>query len=265
MRPMRAHVIYTGRCGQLKKKKMGLFDRLFKKKKTGNSLDKDLIVSISSDRIDEAIQIIEMGASPNSVYKNSLPAICIASSRQQIKVIKKLIESGADVNINAYSKKEKIFNSNALNFSSANGNFEITHALILAGADINSQDDTGLSPLMSASYMGNSKIVKLLIENDVTVDLKDKQGYTALMFASNSGSNDVVKVLLENGANVNCMDNMNSTPIMFAAQHGFDEIVKTLLKAGADKNIKGTHGLNAIGFAEQNSLEKTIKILNENN
>ena len=244
---------------------MSIFDRIFKSNSADrqNPLDIVLINAIINDNIDQAIETINSGANPNSCYKSSLPAILLAASREQPKVVEALIKNGADINKKGTDKKQKIFNGSALITASANGNLEIVKSLLDAKADRNITDDTGLTPLMAAAYMGNDNVVALLIHQGASLEQQDEKGYTALMFAANAGQYNSVRVLLESNANVNAKDNDNSVPIMFAAQHGFNDTVRLLLSYGADKHFKGNYGLNAIDFARQNSLKETIDILEE--
>jgi ankyrin repeat protein len=119
-------------------------------------LDIELVNSISNDRIEEGLKALESGANPNSFDKSSLPAILLSASRQQSEIVQKLIEKGADVNATGTEKKQSIFNLSALAASSANGDIETVKALINAKANLNIMDRSGLTPLMSASYMGNN-------------------------------------------------------------------------------------------------------------
>ena len=135
--------------------------------------------------------------------------------------------------------------------------------LIENGANANTSDSTGLTPLMAASHSGKVEILELLLETGVPIDAKDSSGYTALMFSCNAGQLPCARFLIEKGANVDEVDNNGSTPIMFCAQHGYNDIVRLLLEMGADPRIKGNHGLSAIGFAEQNGLTETKRILEE--
>jgi hypothetical protein len=141
------------------------------------------------------------------------------------------------------------------------GDTDALHSLLGLGTSPDVADDTGLTPLMAASYAGMVPAQKVLLNSGAQVDATDSSGYTALMFACNAGQTDCVRLLIKRGADVNCGDNDLSTPIMFAAQHGHNEIVRLLLASGADPQAQGRHGLSAVGVAQQNGHAETEEIL----
>ena len=156
-------------------------------------------------------------------------------------------------------KRRKDFQE--LMHSATTGDVQAIKKLIENGANPNTSDPTGLTPLMAASHSGKVEILDVLLNAGVSIDTKDSSGYTALMFSCNAGQLSCARFLIEKGANVNEVDNDGSTPIMFCSQHGYNEIVRVLLNKGADPRVKGNHGLSAIGFAEQNGLAETKRIL----
>jgi ankyrin repeat protein len=90
------------------------------------------------------------------------------------------------------------------------------------GADINSVDKIGHTPLMLASFFNNIEVVKLIVENGADVNIKDLNGWTALMFAVNRGKLEIIKYLVEKGADVNIVDRYGDTPITIATRISYD-------------------------------------------
>jgi len=86
--------------------------------------------------------------------------------------VKKLIESGADINYIDTSND----NMTPLMVSIVRNRIEITKYLIENGADINSQDVDGKTPLMYAGSMNSFEMVQLLIEAGVDWNIKDDNG-----------------------------------------------------------------------------------------
>jgi ankyrin repeat protein len=72
--------------------------------------------------------------------------------------------------------------------------------LLEHGADINLQDETGLTPLQWASFNGALEVVRLLLEHGADVEATNKQGKTALQEAAQEGHDQVLKLLREHGA-----------------------------------------------------------------
>lgn len=64
---------------------------------------------------------------------------------------------------------------------------KVLRRLIEHGADVNACDDLGSSPLMLASYSGKMEVVRYLIECGANVNLQNKNGDTALHEAINGG------------------------------------------------------------------------------
>jgi ankyrin repeat protein len=123
------------------------------------------------------------------------------------------------------------------------------------------RENPDVARLSAESYLRNIDNVKDLLKFGADIESPDREGYTPIMFASNAGDARIVKLFIESGANVNAKANDNSTPLMFASQRGFDEITKILLDAGAEINARGNHGLTALGFASQNGHLKVKKLL----
>lgn len=67
--------------------------------------------------------------------------------------------------------------------------------LINTKAELNYQNNDGLTALMLASLRGLEKIVTKLIENGADPNMKTSDGKTALSFASESGNEDIIEFL----------------------------------------------------------------------
>lgn len=160
-----------------------------------------------------------------------------------------------------FTQQEIDEKSQELLHAAATGNIKLLGKIIQDGADPNTADATGLTPLMAAAHEGQDKAVKILLRLKCSIDAQDEAGYTALIFASNQGQTNAARSLIASGADVNAQDNDGSTPIMFAAQHGYSDLVELLINHGAKVNITGKHGLSAIGFAQQNGHKQTEKLL----
>ena len=79
-----------------------------------------------------------------------------------IKLVKKLLDDGVDVNQQFVMPDGSILGATPLH--NASNSKEIAELLISRGANVNAECDRGRTPLHEAAYIGSLSVVKLLIE-----------------------------------------------------------------------------------------------------
>ena len=94
---------------------------------------------------------------------------------------------------------------------------KVLRRLIEHGADVNACDDLGSSSLMLASYSGKMEVVSYLIECGANVNLQNKNGDTALHEAINGGQLEIVKKLSGHGASLTKANLQGLTPPFLAS------------------------------------------------
>ncbi|KAE8253894.1 hypothetical protein A4X13_0g3623 [Tilletia indica] len=102
--------------------------------------------------------------------------------------------------------------------------------LIQLGAEVESRDESGWTPLMSAASAGSLDYVRLLLDSGASPTATNTRGLTPLHYAASKGHTDVGRCLLEYGAEVNARDGAKQTPLHRAASAGRDAFVKVLLQ-----------------------------------
>jgi ankyrin repeat protein len=125
-----------------------------------------------------------------------------------------------------------------LHYLAVENNIEAIKALVeRKGADVNTLNDFGGSPLSEAASLGYIELVKYLLSVGAKLQIPE-QKELVLHAAVRSGSTELVKVILDAGAAVNDVESLNETALHVAAEDDRVEIVRLLLTAGADPNAK---------------------------
>lgn len=143
-------------------------------------------------------------------------------------------------------------------------------------ADVNAEDDLGITALMWATIKGNVEMASLLIGYGADVSKKEyldeewdedecpeymepeSFGNDALLYAAYYNRVEIAELLLEYGADVNSVDIDGWTSLMKSAMGGYLDMVKLLLKYNADRFLIDDDGNTALMWAseaEENSEE----------
>ena len=120
---------------------------------------------------------------------------------------------------------------------------EMAEFLISLGADVNSKDNDGDTPLHWSASSSNKPLdlIKFLIDSGADVNAKDNGGWSPLYYAVRTHNIAIAKLLIEAGADLEAKDNNGNTPIMELNPEltNAKKILKLLIAHGADVNVKG--------------------------
>ncbi|MCL2673365.1 MAG: ankyrin repeat domain-containing protein [Alphaproteobacteria bacterium] len=126
----------------------------------------------------------------------------------------------------------------------------VMSALIKMGADVNTRNRQGETPLMHA---GTLEMMNILIQAKADVNAKDETGRTPLIFASYAGTPEMITALVKAGADVNATNEIGQTPLMSAAiRNPNPEVITTLLDLGADPKATDNRGARALEYSRTN-------------
>ncbi len=200
-----------------------------------------LMDSIMVSNNEFSLLLIEKGANISYLDEDKVSIATQAAYLGQLEIIKQLISRNADI---ISSNTEGI---NPLIASSSEGHHEIVKELLATKKiDINAKDKDGTNALMAASVRGHKEVVSLLLQNGAEVNSQNVDGHTPLMFAYN-GKNQV-ESLLDKYAEYLTDDNDNSTKIIKDALQTHIEVVQLLLDYKADPTMKDKEGHTALDF-----------------
>lgn len=152
------------------------------------------------------------------------------------------------------------FNSGwtCLHIATAYGIEPIVERLVQAGANTNSTNSFGYSPLLEAAHRGFINIAKLLLQGGANLNLMPTKEdwakspfmsspcHCALGDAARCGFTSMVELLITSGANVNQPNFLEWTPLHEACFYNRYDTVKLLLLNGADPTLRT--GLDALPY-----------------
>lgn len=177
---------------------------------------------------------LALGVSPNSNfcwYANT-PTIK-AAAYGRIRVVKLLLEKGADVN------KHNEGGETPLHYAARHGHVKVMEILLDHGADPTKKGTGCGTPMQWAGRGGQIGAIKALMRYGVSVNQPGTHDGTALHEAVKHDHPDTVRFLLANGAEVDAPLDYGDTPFYLASTgKGNIEIGRILLEHGADPTVE---------------------------
>lgn len=218
--------------------------------------------------------LLQHGANANARINNHtssqsgepLTSLDFAAAYGNIKIIKLLIDYGAEINVLDNSERPS-----PLHFAAMHNQTEAIKILIDKGADIYYEtlcriniadkiDSASGTPFHFAAATGNVESIKIFLDLGINVDYVRKKNYgydTPLCYAIYSNNLDSVNLLLKYGSNVNYKRAYHSslpggycyTPILFSVFDYWQEnqgtdfaVFWALVNNGMDLNAKDSMG-----------------------
>lgn len=137
----------------------------------------------------------------------------------------------------------------------------VDHCLA-AGANVDTRDRFGLTPLIRASAQPFMKSLRAFTERGADLEIAHPDsGDTALMFAIDSEQIAKVEELLNAGANPNVRNYAGHTPLMFATERKNRTVAAALLDRGAFIDAKDVDGLTPLMYAARSGYFEMLEML----
>nr|BAN20704.1 ankyrin 2,3/unc44 [Riptortus pedestris] len=131
---------------------------------------------------------------------------------------------------------------------------ETIRTLVQVGAQMDPEDDAGLTPLVHAVLKEDLSMIRTLTSCGASVNYQcdfdtEFPGAAALHQAAAKGAPATIKLLLELGAQVNLQDDFERTPLHWAAWEGNLPGLQLLEEAGGDLDAEEAWGRTLLHLA----------------
>ncbi|XP_067274875.1 CARD- and ANK-domain containing inflammasome adapter protein [Pseudorasbora parva] len=136
-------------------------------------------------------------------------------------------------------------------------------ALIDHGADVNSFNELGYTPMLLAAELGNAEAFKVLVSKKARLDERLPNQISGLHLAIQSGSMQIAQILLDKGIDPNISGPNDQTPLHLSALHNQPALSALLLRMGAQINSINQDGLTPLHLASQNGHTEAVAQLLE--
>jgi len=182
------------------------------------SRTEQLFQAIMQGNLDAVRELVNKDATlVNAVTPSGVSAVLFAMYYNEPKIIRFLLERGAQVDI---------FSSAAIGIAGR------VKALLNANPELtNSAAVEGFSPLGLAAFFGRADVVEILLENGAEVNQPSANPQRVMpLHSAVAGQHlKVARTLIEHGADVNACQAEDFTPLQAAASTGQVEMAQLLL------------------------------------
>jgi hypothetical protein len=159
---------------------------------------------------------------------------------------------------------EQVRDSRPLLLAAHLGMTEMVRLLLDEGAELEIEDNMGLTALHWASREDRLETVQFLLSRGAEIDKTGLDEATPLYSAVSRGALQMTQLLLEGNADINARDgDFGQTALMRAAKYSHVDILRVLLARGADVHLRDDEGISALDWARRNYRDDIVAILKE--
>lgn len=153
-----------------------------------------------------------------------------------------------------------------LYYAAARGNVDDARRALVAGANVNSYNDTeNLPPLYIAGRNGHAELVSFLLDNGADFTDGKEDYYTALYVAAVNAQSEVVKIFFDRGFFISMPPDATQADgrLINAVVRGDEQGVIAALADGADINVKDLSDHNPLRWAAVSGHSGLVSLLLE--
>jgi len=202
------------------------------------------------------IKMLEKAADVEARSIEGKTPIYEAAKRGKTSAIELLKDNGADINA-----KSDHPGFTPLHVAAEYNHHETVRYLLSQNIDIEIENKWQQTPLSQASWrFADADMIALLLDHGANIDTQDNYGFSPLHRASGKQRLEIMKFLISKNANIDIETDGGSTPLMFAARKGKIESVELLLESGA--HIEKRPGRkSALTMAKKAGHEQIVSLL----
>lgn len=219
--------------------------------------------SVGATALASVEYLVECGSDVNLIVTETSLAALPEAAGATSNMLRYLVWRGADIQVRGGNGRT------ALSVAAAKMHLGNVEFLLGLGADVNTFDEYGTTPLIHAAGTDDKdpdlRVIECLLDHgaDINAQMNPWIGFctTALFHAAAQGSLGVVEYLLGMGADMNLSNHQKWTPLLGAAQHGRLDVVEYLVEHGADINARGQYWGgrgDALSVAEEKQHEHVV-------
>ncbi|KAF4523890.1 hypothetical protein B566_EDAN016082 [Ephemera danica] len=229
----------------------------------GTGIDTGITLVENEEEEDQTGQVIAelvaQGAELNAAMdKTGETSLHLAARYARADAAKRLLDAGADANSQDNTGRTPLHAAVA---ADAMGVFQIL--LRNRATNLNAKMHDGTSPLILAARLAIEGMVEDLINADADINAADNAGKTALHWAAAVNNVDAVNILLAHGANRDAQDEKDETPLFLAAREGSFEACRTLLDNFANREITDHMDRLPRDVAQERLHHDIVRLLDE--
>jgi len=128
-------------------------------------------------------------------------------------------------------------------------NLSEVQSALAAGADVNTSNLQGVTPLLLAVKHGNQHLAQVLLKSGADVNIVSSDSSPLHECVRQHNATLLELLLSAPKANVNLQSDGGKTPLHFAILSQHADIVDLLLKKGADAKLKSMTGAGCLHFS----------------
>lgn len=209
--------------------------------------------------------------STNTDFPENITTLMATSYFGFAPAVKLLLKSNYDVDLDCCDDR---YGRSALSWAAGNG-FDVVVTKLLKGspwkgiirlpfrgAEIDSLDKYGRTPLVYAILNKQESVAEQLLRAGARADLEDNIEGTPLYYAICSGQNKLAAQMLKKGNEVGPEHSIRKKLLFSAAMRGHDDVIELLLEGGEiSPDEKDSGGHTALALAAKGGHEGVVQLL----